>query len=377
MPYDILLRRGYVVDPRNNVSGVMDLAVDDGRVAEVGPVISAKNARQVVDLDGLTVFPGLVDVHVHVSKLLGGTHGFRMLALAGVTTALDCAGPIDSVLTGMARAGAGINVAVLNAAAPGRSVEGSDPGPDEISTAVARMLDEGALGVKLMGGHYPLTPDATAGFITEANRRRCYVAYHAGTTRHGSNYHGFQEALELAGDNSLHLAHINAYCRGVATGDPIAETTGALAALQTRPHIAAEFHLATINGTSGKCVDGAPESHVTRTCLRMRGYPDTKDGLAQAFRAKYAHVTADAGGTNILLTGEQGLEYWQANEGVSTVGFPVNNRTTAFLCAAGRQGDGNLALTALTTDGGVSRAISCLNGASCWWSSTCGRFPNS
>lgn len=352
MPYDILLQHGHVVDPRNNVSGPMDVAIEAGRIAEVAPSIPPSNARQVINVGGLAVLPGLVDAHVHVSKLLGGTHGFRMLALAGVTTALDCAGPLDSVLTGMSRAGSGINVAVLNAAAPGRSVASAHPDTSEISAAVARMLDEGAFGVKLMGGHYPLAPEATAGLIAEANRQRCYVAYHAGTTRYGSNYHGFQEALELAGDNAMHLAHINAYCRGVATGDPIAETTGALAALETRPRIASEFHLATINGTSGKCIDGVPESHVTRTSLRMGGYAENKLGLANAFRKGYAHVTADVGGTNVLLTGEEGLAYWQANEAVSTVGFPVNNRTTAFLCAAGRRKDGGLILTALTTDGG-------------------------
>ncbi len=352
MPYDILLRGGRVVDPRNDTDGLLDIAIEGGRVAEVAPAIAPTAVRQVIDAAGLAVLPGLVDAHTHVSKLLGGSYGFRMLALAGVTTAVDCAGPLESVLTGMARAGAGINVAVINAAAPGRSVGGSDPAPAEIEAAVARMLDEGAFGVKLMGGHYPLTPDATAGFIAEANRQRCYVAYHAGTTRYGSNYHGFTEALELAGPNAMHLAHINAYCRGVATGDPIAETRGALAALETRPRIASEFHLATINGTSGHCIDGVPESHVTRTCLRMGGYPETQAGLAAAFRAGYALVTADTGGTNVLLSGPEGLAYWQANQAVSTVGFPVNNRTTAFLCAAGRRKDGGLVLTALTTDGG-------------------------
>jgi len=352
MTFDLLLRRGMVIDPANGHSAVADVAVRDGVVTEVAESIDPTRASQVLDVAGQLVMPGLIDTHVHVSSLLGGLNGFRMLARAGVTTALDCAGPLQAVVEGISRAGAGLNIAVLNGASPGHAIASSDPSLGEIRKRVGQNLDEGAYGLKLMGGHYPLTPEATAAFIAEANQQGSYVAFHAGTTAHGSNYHGFCEALELAGDNAMHLAHINAYCRGVATGDPITETREALAALAARPNIVSEFHMATVNGTSGRCVDGVPESHVTRTCLRMRGYPETAEGLAQAFRDGYAHVTASAGGANVLLKGEEGLAFWQANPDAVTVGFPVNDRTTAFLCANGRHPDRRLIITALSTDGG-------------------------
>lgn len=353
MPHDLLFKNGLLIDPRNGVRGPMDLGVQGASVAEVAPDIPSARGRRVVDLAGKALMPGLIDTHVHVSGLLGGSRGFAMLARAGVTTALDCAGPLDVVLDGMAAAGAGINVAVLNSAQPGHTVSGSDPDRGEISRKVARDLDTGALGVKLMGGHYPMTPQATAGFIAEANLRRAYVAFHAGTTRRGSNFHGFEEAVELAGDNSMHLAHINAYCRGTATGDPIAETLSAVRTLEQKGNIISEFHLAPINGTSGRCVGGVPESHVTRTCLRSGGFPETEDGLRQAFRAGYAHITAEGpDGSNVLLQGEEGLRLWLDNPAGSTVGFPVNNRTTAFLCAGARRKDGDFVISALSTDGG-------------------------
>jgi imidazolonepropionase-like amidohydrolase len=353
LAYDLLLKNGVLVDPRSNVRGPRDLGIEGGSVAEVVEHIPSSRGRKVIDLAGKTILPGLIDTHVHVSGLLGGNRGFAMLARAGVTTALDCAGPLDVVLDGMAAGGAGINVAVLNSAQPGYWVSSNNPGAEEIARKVAWDLDTGAFGVKLMGGHYPMTPEATAGFIAEANRQRAYVAYHAGTTNKGSNFHGFEEAIQLAGDNAMHLAHINAYCRGIATGDNVAETLSAVATLEHKSNIISEFHLATVNGTSGRCVDGAPESHVTRTCLRSGGFAETADGLREAFLAGYAYITAEGpDGSNVLLQGEQGLRVWLDNPKGSTVGFPVNNRTTAFLCAGARRKDGDFVISALSTDGG-------------------------
>ncbi|OGS69236.1 MAG: hypothetical protein A2Y96_00460 [Firmicutes bacterium RBG_13_65_8] len=353
MQYDLLLKGGLLVDPARDLCTPMDVGIENGKVAETSPSIPVGRGRNVLDVTGKMVMPGLIDTHVHVSGLLGGSRGYRMLARAGVTTALDCAGPVEDVAASMADNGSGINVAVLNAVRPGYTVSGESPPESEIADVVSRAIDSGAFGTKLMGGHYPLTPEATAGFIAESNRSRCYVAFHAGTTANGSNFDGFKEAIALCGGNSMHLAHINAYCRGLTTGDPVAETLAALAALERAPGIISEFHLATVNGTSGRCVDGVPESHITRTCLRSGGFEATRDGLMKAFLAGYAHVTADGpDGSNVLLKGEEGLRYWRVNSEDSTVGFPVNNRSTAFLCAAGRKAGGEFTINALSTDGG-------------------------
>ncbi len=64
--YDLVLQGGHVIDPRNGVDGVMDVAVAGGKVAAVGGDIVASRARRVVDVRGLYVTPGLVDIHVHV-----------------------------------------------------------------------------------------------------------------------------------------------------------------------------------------------------------------------------------------------------------------------------------------------------------------------
>ena len=64
--YDLLLQGGQVIDPKNNVSGVMDVAIAGGKIARVAPAIPAAQARRVANVKGLYVMPGLIDVHVHV-----------------------------------------------------------------------------------------------------------------------------------------------------------------------------------------------------------------------------------------------------------------------------------------------------------------------
>ena len=63
---DLVLKGGHVIDPRNNIDAVMDVAIDDGRIVEVAPSVSTEQAFQVIDVSGLYVTPGLIDLHGHV-----------------------------------------------------------------------------------------------------------------------------------------------------------------------------------------------------------------------------------------------------------------------------------------------------------------------
>ncbi|BCS35908.1 amidohydrolase [Luteitalea sp. TBR-22] len=69
--YDLLLKGGHVIDPRNGIDGPMDVAVTGGRIAAVRAGIDPGAARQVVDVAGLYVTPGLIDIHVHVFATTG------------------------------------------------------------------------------------------------------------------------------------------------------------------------------------------------------------------------------------------------------------------------------------------------------------------
>ena len=64
--YDLLLKGGHVIDPANNLDQVMDVAVVGNKIAAVEPNIPAAEAGKVVDVHGLYVTPGLIDIHVHI-----------------------------------------------------------------------------------------------------------------------------------------------------------------------------------------------------------------------------------------------------------------------------------------------------------------------
>src|SRR2546425_6797234 len=101
--YDLLLKGGHVIDARNRISAVRDVAIANGKVAAVAASIAPADAFKVVDASGYYVTPGLVDIHVHVYAGTGerGSYagdnsvypdGFTFRS--GVTTVADagCAG---------------------------------------------------------------------------------------------------------------------------------------------------------------------------------------------------------------------------------------------------------------------------------------------
>ena len=78
----LVLRGGQVIDPATGRDEVTDLLVVDGRVAALGPDLVGD---RVLDVAGLIVGPGFVDLHSHVHSVAGQ----RLQAMDGVTTALD------------------------------------------------------------------------------------------------------------------------------------------------------------------------------------------------------------------------------------------------------------------------------------------------
>jgi dihydroorotase len=96
--YDLLLKGGHVIDPKNQISAVRDVAIRDGLIAAVATDIPAAQARKVVDVKGLYVTPGLIDLHAHVfagtaGPMLAGGHSSifpdAFALKAGVTTVVD------------------------------------------------------------------------------------------------------------------------------------------------------------------------------------------------------------------------------------------------------------------------------------------------
>lgn len=163
--YDLLLKGGHLIDPKNNIDAIRDVAVRAGKVAAIGENIPPAQARKTIDLRGLYVTPGLVDIHVHVFHTTGvkdawagdnsiapDSFSFR----TGVTTMADAGSSgwrnfetfrhtvIDRART---RIFAFINIAGLGMLTNIVEQSTSDMKPDEVAALAAKHKDV-VVGVK-------------------------------------------------------------------------------------------------------------------------------------------------------------------------------------------------------------------------------------
>ena len=90
---DLLLTGGHVIDPANEVDGIRDVAIRQGRIVRVAAAIPPQGARQTVDVKGLYVVPGLVDLHTHHYGYTGALFPDDTALPAGTTTVVDAGGP--------------------------------------------------------------------------------------------------------------------------------------------------------------------------------------------------------------------------------------------------------------------------------------------
>lgn len=322
MQYDLLIKNGYVVDYASAREGYFDVAVQNGMIAAVESSIGG-NAVRELDASGKLVLPGLVDSHVHASAWLGGSYAHTMLVKAGVTSALDMSGPGTSVLELAREYGTGLNLATIEYVRPGHTVSSDDPSSAELQQLITKVQRQGSLGIKLLGGHYPLTVAATARAIRAAAELGAYTAFHAGTAAHGSNIEGMLEAVELA-----------------------------LKALAANPNISCESYLSPLNGTSAEIIDGLPGSMVTRRCLKTGGFTEDEAGMEEALLSGWAQVNYPQGQEMTLLTGEEARDYWRGQQTLVSVSFAVNPVGPRVRLATAKKADGSFAVDAVSTDGG-------------------------
>jgi dihydroorotase len=101
--YDLLLQGGRVVDAKNKLNAVADVAIKDGAIAAIAPKLDPKDALKTVNAAGLYVTPGLVDIHAHVYTNTGERNSYAgdnslppdgFTFRVGVTTVADagCSG---------------------------------------------------------------------------------------------------------------------------------------------------------------------------------------------------------------------------------------------------------------------------------------------
>jgi len=161
MRYDLVLQGGHLIDPAAGLDGRRDIAFSAGRVAAVDTAIPREAGREVVDVTGAFVSPGLVDLHAHAfiaghdlgieTDAICASTGVTTLCDAGSTGAANFAGLREYV---MARAETRV-LAFLHLSAIGLThlgigehcyLEYSDPG---LAAGVAREHRDVVLGIKV------------------------------------------------------------------------------------------------------------------------------------------------------------------------------------------------------------------------------------
>jgi N-acyl-D-aspartate/D-glutamate deacylase len=235
--WEIVLRGGRVIDPESGFDAVADVAVAAGRVARVGPGLPAGATE--VDVAGLVVTAGFIDLHSHVDDLAG----LRLQALDGVTTALELeagASPVSAAYRRAATAGRPINYGFAASWAQARMTEvagfaagGGLAGvlgrlgrpewqlpatPAQLTGLLNRLADDladGALGIGVLLGYAPAVDPAEYLRVAE-------LAAAAGTPTFthardliemvpGAVIDGADEIVRAAGQTGAHMhyCHVN------------------------------------------------------------------------------------------------------------------------------------------------------------------------
>lgn len=351
--HDLIITGATVVDPLTGFMGEADVAVEAGVITEVAPGLSAEPARKALDASGLILQPGIIDTHLHLAP---SPLGQRMAVKAGVTTAIEMAGPVEKVLDDMASAGCGLSVAVLNAILPGRSVPDANPSKADVDRFIDASLAAGAFGVKLLGGHYPLTPEASGHLVGRAAERGVYMAWHAGSTAAGSNLRGLEEAVAIADGRPFHLAHLNAYCRGGVLAAAL-ECARAAELLEAHPEIITESYLSARNGCPLAFDGDAPRSAIVRMNLARLGLPETRAGVRSAVSAGILSIIREEKGVLALKTRAEGLAALDEAEAAGRApdgSFDgVNPAVSRVFFATQRRADGTFLIDGISTDGGA------------------------
>jgi len=164
---DLLLKGGHVIDPVNDLDGPMDVAIAGDQIARLAPEIPAHEASQVIDVSGLFVTPGLIDIHTHVytfrpssASYVGALNPDAHLLASGVTTTVDAgtAGWVhwdDFRTLNIDQATVRI-LAFLNIASGGMVDMATEQDPaqlqPEIAAALAKQYSEVIVGIK--AAHY-------------------------------------------------------------------------------------------------------------------------------------------------------------------------------------------------------------------------------
>ena len=229
--FDLVLANGRVMDPESNLDAVRYVGIREGKIAAIST--RPLSGRTVIDVKGLVIAPGFIDLHSHGQD----DENYRYKARDGVTTALEMEVGVSPVAAWYAgREGkALINFGATVGHIPAKMAVMKDTGeflprdnainrvatPEEVrqvSDFITKGLDEGALGIGFGINYVPTTTRAEIFDLFALSAKRGVANYvhmrNAGAIEPGSAIGSLQEVLaDAAGTGaSLHVVHITSMC---------------------------------------------------------------------------------------------------------------------------------------------------------------------
>ncbi|HOT23454.1 MAG TPA: dihydroorotase [Thermoleophilia bacterium] len=230
---DLLLRGGRVVDPRSGIDAVQDVLVKRGRIAETGAAITAPKGAREVDVTGMLVLPGFVDLHAHLrapgredeedvasGTLAAAAGGYvRVFAMANTDPAIDTAAGLRG-MADVARAEAVVPLGFYGAVT--RGLKG------EQLTEMAELAEAGAVAFSDDG-----RPLATAVLVRRALQ-------YAKITGRVVAVHGQDDSLFAGGQ--MHEGPVSARL-GLAGIPSLCESLDVARALDMAAYEAAPLHV--------------------------------------------------------------------------------------------------------------------------------------
>jgi dihydroorotase len=223
--YDIVIAKGRVMDPESGLDAVRWIGINGKKIAAISS--SPLTGHDVIEVPGLVVGPGFVDLHAHGQDSVSS----RLQVRDGVTTALELEGGTGAVAQWYGeRAGrAVINYGATASHGDAREAVMKDrvaQGPaalyrnatpqeiEQISEQVGKQLDQGALGI---GWGLAYTPGTTRGEVIKvfglaAKRGVTNFVHHrfASIKEPGSSVEAAEELIAAAAITgaSVHMVHV-------------------------------------------------------------------------------------------------------------------------------------------------------------------------
>lgn len=204
--FDIVITGGQVIDPANDVAGRADVAIHDGKIAQVAGSIPTEGAARVIDASGQIVTPGLIDLHTHIywGATYWGIEADPVAARTGVTTWLDVGSAGGYSFPGFreyiadrtkARVFALLNLSSIGLIAPSWELANPDYWDVDLAAEVVERNRDIILGIKAR-----IDGNTTRGQGIEPLRRARQLADRVGLplmTHIGSGPPTIEEVLEL------------------------------------------------------------------------------------------------------------------------------------------------------------------------------------